>query len=434
MRPDPDVRSLARPLRTPADLDPLLERVGDAHHVLLGEASHGTHEFYAWRTALTRRLVEEKGFSIVAVEGDWPDCYRVDRSVELDPAAPEDPAEALRAFDRWPTWMWANEDVVDLTRWLRAHNAGLPPEARVGFFGLDVYSLWDSLRATLEYLQEHEPDHVAPALEAFRCFEPYAEDPQAYALATHLVPTTCEAEVVDVLARLRDLTDGDLGHAERFDAEQNAAVVAGAEAYYRAMIRGGPSSWNVRDRHMADTLDRLVEHRRAANPGTPVKAVVWEHNTHVGDARYTDMARAGMVNVGQLVRERHGEDDVVLVGFGTDRGTVVAADEWGSAPAVVRVPPARDGSVEDLLRSSLDVPAALVVVPADRPRWLTEPTDHRAIGVVYRPEAERWGNYVPTVLGSRYDAFCWFETTSAVVPLHGTRAVGGELETWPAGV
>lgn len=363
MIPDPAVRELARPLRDPADLDPLLQRIGDAHLVLLGEASHGTHEFYAWRTALTRRLVEEKGFSFVAVEGDWPDCYRVDRSVELDPAAPEDPADALRAFDRWPTWMWADEDVVALTRWLRAHNAGLPPAARVGFFGLDVYSLWDSLRATLEYLRENEPDHVAPALEAFRCFEPYAEDPQAYALATH-----------------------------------------------------------------------LVQHRATTARGTPVRAVVWEHNTHVGDARYTDMARAGMVNVGQLLRERHGEDDVVVVGFGTHRGTVVAADEWGAPARVVRVPPARAGSIEDLLHRSLDVPAALLVVPQHRPGWLSEVRDHRAIGVVYRPDAERWGNYVPTVLGRRYDAFCWFDSTTAVVPLHGARAAGAELETWPVGV
>jgi erythromycin esterase len=428
-----EVQRLAQSLRSEADLDPLMDRIGDAPFVLLGEASHGTHEFYAWRAALTRRLIDEKGFRFVAVEGDWPDCYQVTRSVKGLPGAPDDPADVLQAFERWPTWMWANEEVVDFTRWLRDHNAGLPEQQRVGFYGLDVYSLWDSLHATLDYLREHEPERVDAAVQALRCFEPYAEDPQAYARATRLVPTSCEDEVVQMLSDVVGRTSGDGGSRdERFNAEQNAVVAAGAEAYYRAMVTGGASSWNVRDRHMIETLDRLVGHHRDVD-GSVVKAVVWEHNTHIGDARYTDMASAGMVNVGQLARERYGERDVVLVGFGSHSGTVVAAQAWGAATEAMTVPAARRGSTEALLHDALPDPAALLVFPQDQPDWLREPRDHRAIGVVYHPDAERWGNYVPSVLGRRYDAFLWFDRTRALSPLHGVRARGREFETWPHG-
>jgi erythromycin esterase len=440
MDDDDDIRRLALPLDATADLDPLLERVGDARFVLLGEASHGTHEFYAWRAALTRRLIAEKGFSFVAVEGDWPDCWQVHRSVTLAPDAPTDPARVLAAFDRWPTWMWANKDVVTFTRWLRRHNAGLPDDRRVGFYGLDVYSLWDSLRSILDYLREHEPEHVEAAVAAFRCFEPYAEDPQAYALATHLVPTSCEDPVLAMLRGLQQIADdaADAGTAtrdEQFNAEQNALVAAGAEAYYRAMIRGGASSWNVRDRHMAETLDRLVGHHAARDGGdvTTVRGVVWEHNTHVGDARYTNMARGGMVNVGQLARERYGEDDVVIVGFGAHRGTVVAAGAWGDPARTMEVPPARPGSVEAAIHDAVDSTSALFVVPPDPPGWMTGKRDHRAIGVVYDPDSEHWGNYVPTVLGRRYDAFCWFEDTRALTPITDGGTPSGELETWPEG-
>ena len=425
-----DVARLARPLRSPADLDPLLERIGDARVVLLGEASHGTHEYYAWRAALTRRLIAEKGFAFVAVEGDWPDCYRVNASVRLRPGADASPRDALHAFDRWPTWMWANEDVVAFATWLREHNAPLPDAERVGFYGLDVYSLWESMSSLLDYLREHEPEHVEPALAAWRCFEPYAEDAQSYAWSTRFAPTTCESAVVELLGRLRTdravAPDGDDPEA-RFAAEQNAAVAADAERYYRAMVRGSAESWNVRDVHMADTLDRLLEH-------TGGKAVVWEHNTHIGDARATDMADAGMTNLGQLARERHGTDDVVLVGFGAHRGSVLAGDAWGAPVRRMTVPPARAGSLEALLHEQVGRDALLVFPDEDRPRWLTSRLDHRAIGVVYAPSRERWGNYVPTVLGDRYDAFLYFEDTRALQPLHGEPDAEGERDTWPFAV
>ena len=422
-----DLRDLATPLRTPADLDPVLERIGDARIVLLGEASHGTHEYYAWRAALTRRLIEEKGFGFVAVEGDWPECYEVNRCVRLRPGAPASPRQVLDAFDRWPTWMWANEEVVEFTEWLRARNAALPEEQRAGFYGLDVYSLWSSMRSLLDYLGEHEPEHLDVARRAMECFQAFGEDPQDYAFGSRFSPATCEPAVVELLSRLcqerLQPVDGDDPEA-RFSAEQNAAVAAGAERYYRAMVGGQAESWNVRDVHMQDTLDRLLELHGS-------KAVVWEHNTHVGDARATDMAGAGMVNVGQLSRERHGAGDVVVVGFGGYRGGVVAARQWGAPMEAMPVPPARAGSLEALLHEQLGHDAALVFPRGQQPDWLRRRLDHRAIGVVYSPDRERWGNYVPTVLGSRYDAFLWFEDTRPLRPLHYEAPSSGEALTWP---
>jgi erythromycin esterase-like protein len=421
-----EVAALAESLTDERDLDVLLDRVGDARVVMLGEATHGTHEFYRWRATVTRRLITERGFSFVAVEGDWPDCQRVDRSVRWLPGAPTDPREALAAFERWPTWMWANEEVVDFCCWLHGHNGMVDETARVGFHGLDVYSLWESLREILTYLREHEPEQVPAALAAYRCFEPYAEDAQAYAWATRLVPTSCESRVMDLLATVRERAADRGSH---FGVWQNAEVVVGSERYYRAMVRGGRESWNVRDRHMDETLDRLL-----TRYGPTARAVVWAHNTHIGDARATDMADAGMVNIGQLARERYGADQVVLVGFGTHRGTVVAGDAWGAPMGLKALPPARPDSLEDVLHATAP-PEALFVFPrGDRPDLLTDELDHRAVGVVYQPDRERWGNYVRTVLGERYDAFFWFDETRGVRPLH-TRAVDvSEPETYPSGV
>jgi erythromycin esterase len=433
-----EVRALAGPLRTDADLDPLVERIGDARLVLIGEASHGTHEFYVWRDRLTRRLVAERGFGFVAVEGDWPDCRRLHRHVVGDPAAPGDVDEALRGYDRWPTWMWANTAVRDALTWLREHNATLPPARRVGFHGLDVYSLHRSMREVVQWLRENEPDHAAAALEAYACFEPYGPDPFGYARATGWVPGTCEDRVVAVLRAMcerHENVDAATGDAEeRFVAEQNAAVVAGAERYYRTAVRGGPDSWNVRDVHMADTLDRLLDHR--AEVGDPAaKGVVWAHNTHIGDALATDMAAAGMTNLGRLARERHADDGVVLVGLAGHRGEVVAGDAWGAPAERFPVPPGRPGSAEDLLHRALDDDPALLVFPPtyDQPRWLRTSFDHRAIGVVYHPELERWGNYVPSTLGDRYDAMLWFGPTSGVRPLRDEPLDDPEPETAPTG-
>ncbi|MFC3518890.1 erythromycin esterase family protein [Streptomonospora nanhaiensis] len=475
---DTAIRDAFTPLEDTRSLDPLLERVGGARFVLLGESSHGTSEFYRWRAAITARLVREKGFSLIAVEGDWPDCLDVHRHLTDDPRTPEDPADALAGFARWPRWMWANREVADLLAVLRGHNAGRPPADRVGFFGLDVYSLWESLRAILDYLRAHHPDQVDAALEAYRCFEPYTGDERAYARSTALVPPGCAEEVASLLAGTRrraaaDDTGAGIsggGGLTRLAAVQNAEVVANAEGYYRAMVGGGPQAWNIRDRHMAATLDRLIEH---GGPGA--KVVVWAHNTHIGDARATDMAAAGMVNLGQLVRERHAADGVVAVGFGTHSGTVVAGRRWGGDPEVMEVPPARAGSLEDRLHRALPSGASLAVFPekavgesrgevagdaaaegrgdaagqgagkaagaapgeaaAWGSGWLGETLDHRAIGVVYHPEREARGNYVPTVAGQRYDAFVHVDRTTALHPLHGTEPPAPrEPETYPSGV
>jgi erythromycin esterase len=424
------VGAMAHPLRRPGDLDPLLERIGDARCVLLGEASHGTHEYYAWRARITERLIREKGFSFVAVEGDWPDCYEVNRYVKGYPDSGKSAREALTAFDRWPTWMWANEEVVGLAEWLRRHNDGLPRGgSKIGFYGLDVYSLRESLEAVIEYLERVDPEAVGAARRAYRCFEPYGEDAQGYARATAFVPTSCEEEVVGMLSELRGKIAGYRDDPEsRFDAEQNALVARDAEAYYRAMVRGGAASWNVRDRHMAETLERLMRLH-----GPDARAIVWEHNTHVGDARFTDMARHGMVNVGQLVREGRGEEDVVLVGFGSHRGSVIAGGRWGAPMQRMPVPPAREGSWEDVLHGA-DEEDKLLIFPEEGGDALLEPRGHRAIGVVYDPAHDRHGNYVPTVLPRRYDVFVYVDETRALHPLHATPREDGEPpETFPSG-
>jgi erythromycin esterase len=426
-----EIKSLARPLKNADHLDPLMEHIGDARYVLLGEASHGTSEFYTWRTEISKRLIEEKGFSFIAVEGDWPDCYTVNRYVKS--LAGDSAEEVLHAFSRWPTWMWANREVVELAEWMRTHNAGLPADRQAGFYGLDVYSLWESMHAVLEYLERLDPQLARNARRAYSCFEPYEEDAQEYARATVLVPTSCERETVEILSQLRARAPvfRDDGRDAYFNAEQNALVARNAELYYRTMVRGGPGSWNVRDNHMVETLNRLVAHH-----GPRAKAIVWEHNTHIGDARFTDMARSGMVNVGQLARQEHEREGVVLVGFGTYRGSVIAGTEWGAPMEEMRVPDAREGSYEHAMREA-GIGDSLFLFSKGEPQEtarLREVRGHRAIGVVYDPRTEHWGNYVPTILPGRYDAFAYLEETRAVDPLHMTVRVDGEVpETFPSG-
>jgi erythromycin esterase-like protein len=428
-----EVRALARPLDSPADLDPLLNRIGNARVVLLGEASHGTHEFYTWRAELSKRLIQEKGFRFIAVEGDWPDCYRINRFIKGYRRTPASADEVLDTFRRWPTWMWANEEILDLTRWLRRHNDGRREQERVGFYGLDVYSLWDSLDEVMRYLREHAPESLESARRALRCFEPYGEDEQEYARATVLVPASCEKEVLRLLGEVRSRpaeVDGD-GSDGHFVAEQNALVVKNAEAYYRSMVRANDESWNIRDRHMAETLDRLLNHH-----GSEARVIVWEHNTHIGDARFTDMAGEGMVNIGQLARERYGEENVVLVGFGSHRGSVIAGQEWGATPETMRVLPGREDSWEDLLHR-IEPADKLLVFDGSASDEMREWRGHRAIGVVYHPEYEHFGNYVPTVLPRRYDAFVFIDRTRALEPLlwPERHVIEEEVpETYPSGV
>jgi erythromycin esterase-like protein len=420
------------PLATDADLDRLLSGVGSAHVVLLGEASHGTSEYYTWRARITRRLITEKGFNFIAVEGDWPDCERVNRFIRGMDNSHESARDALHAFDRWPTWMWANREVVELAEWLRAFNDRNDPARRVGFHGLDVYSLWESMRAVLEYLERIDPEHARRARQAYGCFDPYEEDVQEYALAAQLVRTSCEDEAVRILLDLRRNAAEyrEDGRAAFFDAEQNALVARNAELYYRTMVRGGPASWNVRDHHMVDTLERLHEHYGAGS-----RSIVWQHNTHVGDARATDMAAAGMVNVGQLARQDWGADDVAIVGFGSYRGSVIAGSEWGAPMQVMNVPAAAAGSWEGILHEALGEDRIMIMRDFNAAEAAYERRGHRAIGVVYHPGRERYGNYVPTVLPARYDAFIYLDETKAVRPLHmAEHAEADTPETFPSGM
>jgi erythromycin esterase-like protein len=396
-------------------LTPLLGRIGRAPLALLGEASHGTSEFYGWRAALSRRLIEEAGFRFVAVEGDWPDCYRVNRYVKGRPGSGRSARDVLHAFDRWPTWMWANAEVAEFVEWLRGYNAGQAEERKVGFYGLDVYSLWESLYALAAFARRHDPAALGAIARVVQCFEPYGEDAQEYARASLLEDASCESVVGDLVEQLtsrgRDDYDAD-GREGRMQAEQNAWVLKGAEAYYRAMVRGGSETWNIRDRHMVDTLGRLMEFHE---PGA--KGVLWEHNTHIGDARYTDMHESGEVNVGQLVRERYGEQSALLVGFSTYCGSVVAGRGWDAPMQAMRVPPGRPGSWEDVLHRAGASDKLLMLGDLAPTEELLEPRGQRAIGVVYHPEYEHLGNYVETVLSRRYDALLYIDETSALRPL-----------------
>jgi len=348
------------------------------------------------------------------------------------PGAGRDARGVAHAFDRWPTWMWANEEVVGLIEWLRAHNETLPPDERVGFYGLDVYSLWESMEAVIRYLERVDSDAAAKARRAYACFDPYHADVQAYARATALVPVSCEQEAVRALIELRRKAAEyrEDGRDAYFNAEQNAIVARNAERYYRAMVMGGPDSWNLRDTHMIETLERLLRHY-----GPSSKAIVWEHNTHVGDARATDMARNGLVNVGQLAREEWTAQQVYIVGFASHHGRVIAGEEWGAPMERMRVPKAASGSWEAVLHEAGAHDKLLFMKDLVADEDARKTRGHRAIGVVYDPDWERAGNYVPTRMTERYDALIYIDESHALHPLHMPAHMGAEPpETYPTGM
>lgn len=424
-----------------ADYDPLLERIGEARFVLLGEASHGTHEFYRERAAITRRLVTEKQFTAVAVEADWPDAYRVTRYVR-GIGADESAVDALAGFKRFPTWMWRNVEVLEFLRWLRAYNDAAGGDGRrVGFYGLDLYSLRASIAAVLAYLDKVDPKAAQRARYRYACFDHFGEDPQTYGYAASFgVSASCEDEVISQLVELRRRAaeyaarDGRVAADDYFYAEQNARLVKNAEEYYRAMFQGRISSWNLRDRHMAETLEALVAHieAQAQHP----KVVVWAHNSHLGDARATEMGDAGELNLGQLVRERYG-DEAVLIGFTTYQGTVTAASTWGGPAEHKRVRPALRDSYEVLFHD-LGLSRFLLILrnEDDALRELRRPRLERAIGVIYLPETERSSHYFEARLTDQFDAVLHFDDTQAVEPLERTAEWehGRVPETFPSGI
>jgi erythromycin esterase len=396
-------------LNTTKNLDALIEDIGDRKVVMLGEASHGTHEYYTWRTAISKRLILEKGFSFIAVEGDWPDCYKINRYVKGYDDAGDDVIQVLKAFDRWPTWMWANWEVAALAEWMRGHNKSLPAEKKVGFYGLDVYSLWDSMYEIMSYLEKEDPRAADSVKKAIQCFQPYQEAEHMYARYS-LGGHSCRDKVMALLKEVRNKVhhlDGD--REVSFSTEQNALIAVNAEKYYRSMMSFDNESWNVRDTHMMETLDRLM---RFHDPNA--KGIVWEHNTHIGDARATDMKRAGMINIGQLAREQYGINEVYLVGLGSYTGSVIAGEEWGAPMREVEVPPAREGSIEHQLHRESTRNRYLLFNTEETRELYESATRHRAIGVVYNPENERFGNYVSSVMSQRYDAFIYLDETQAL--------------------
>ena len=425
------IREVAEPISSIEDtsLEHLLDRIGDSRIVLLGEATHGTSEFYRMRARITRELIERRGFDIVAVEADWPDAARVDAYVRH--LAP--PSQVSKPFSRFPTWMWRNAEVREFTDWLRTWNSRKGHDHQVSFHGLDLYSLHASIDAVLQYLERVDPEAARIARMRYGCLTPWQADPATYGKAAVTGRyRSCEG---DVVAMLKDLLERRLDYASRdgeryLDAVQNARLVANGERYYRTMYYGSRESWNLRDRHMFGTLELLLSHH-----GEGSKAVVWEHNSHLGDARATEMGARGELNVGQLVRERHGEQ-AYLVGFGTDHGTVAAAHDWGGEMEVMNVVPARPESYERLSHDS-GREAFLLHLRDPKRRDLRDelipPRLERAIGVIYRPETELLSHYFQASLPLQFDEWIWFDTTRAVTPF-ASEPEAGLPDTYPFGV
>ena len=418
-----------------SDHDPLLHLIGGAPMVLLGEASHGTHEFYHERAEITRRLIVERGFTAVVVEADWPDAYRVNRFVRGE----TDDDDPLGGFLRFPAWMWRNTVVRDFVHWLRVHNERLPATARTGFYGMDLYSLFSSVDAVLRYVEQVDPQAAELARRRYACFEHFEEDSQHYGYAAAAgIIESCEDAVIQQLVELRrreaELGAGsDRSSDEFFFAEQNARLVLNAERYYRSMFRGRESSWNLRDRHMTETIEALAAHLHSR--GIEPKVVVWAHHSHLGDARATQMGRDGELNVGQLVRERWGSS-AVLVGFTTHQGSVTAANDWDDPPHLMRVRPSLDESYEAVFHDT-GLPAFMLPLrQAERARHaLRHGRLERAIGVIYRPRTERISHYFQAWLPQQFDAVVHLDTTTALEPLEtGAQWRSPEPpETYPSG-
>lgn len=431
------IASAAEPL--PEIDDPafgaMFDRYGDARVVLLGEASHGTSEFYRARAAISRRLIEHHGFNIVAVEADWPDAATIDRRVRH-----REPREGeLSAFERFPTWMWRNREVEGFVEWLRRHNGARPYERMCGFYGLDLYNLSGSMRAVIDFLEQEDPELARLAHRRYGCLDPWAEEPQLYGRTALMEGfARCEVGVIEMLTDLLQKQVDCLSEEcdEWLDAQANARLVKDAEAYYRVMYRGSAESWNLRDTHMFETLNMILD---AKGPGA--KAIIWAHNSHIGNAAYTDMGQhRDELNIGQLAKEKF-DARARLIGFGTHSGTVAAADDWDEPMQIKKIRPSLPESYERLSHDS-GVPHFLLdlregQIGRDVREALMEPRLERFIGVIYRPDTERWSHYSQAILPRQFDGWVWFDDTRAVTPLPGAGAArepGQEEETYPFGL
>lgn len=434
------VRSSARPLTGAADdYDALLDMVGNARFVLLGESTHGSHEFYAERARITQRLIEEKGFTAVAVEADWPDAWRVNRYVRGEGADPDGNA-ALSGFERFPAWMWRNGAVLDFVEWLRGHNGCQGSDAvKTGFYGLDLYSMYTSIHEVLRYLEAVDPDAAREARTVYACFDHYDRDSQQYGYAASFgMSPSCEQGALDTLRFLQqraiDQVQADGADDALFYAQQNARLVKNAEEYYRTMFKGRVSSWNLRDSHMADTLEAVAGH--LSHGGKPARIVVWEHNSHIGDARATEIGRQGEWTVGELARKAYGAD-ALLVGFTTYEGRVTAASEWDGEGLHKHVRPALQNSYEHLLHlTGIERFFLPLRDPSPARDALMQERLERAIGVLYLPRSERQSHYFMAQLPRQFDAVIHIDRTTAVEPLDAPRGwhSGEPPETYPGGL
>jgi erythromycin esterase-like protein len=393
-------------------LDKLIEAIGNARIVMIGEASHGTSEFYTIRAEFSKKLIEQKGFNVIAVEGDWPAAQAVNRYVKGYGQEGRSARDVLlKSFNRWPAWMWANEEIEQFTEWLKEKNDTL--DKKIGFYGIDLYSLYESIDELLQFLSEN-PKYKADlehARKAFSCFEPFNRMPEHYALSAAHFTEECISEVSSLLTSLRknEETYPDK-HEEDLNVIMNALVAKNAEVYYREMMKDAVS-WNTRDQHMVEVVNELIKYH-----GGDAKIIIWEHNTHIGDASETDMKDEQMINVGQLIREQYGKDNTFAIGFGTYKGSVIAADSWGDPLSVIDVPPAKLSTWEGQLRAAGEEDKVLLFTEENR-EMFNDWIGHRAIGVVYNPEFEAYGNYVPSRVGSRYDAFIHIHQSKALRPL-----------------
>jgi erythromycin esterase len=417
---------LAHSIRSENEFDSWIEEISKARIVMLGEATHGTEEFYRLRRLISEQLIEKYGYKFIAVEGDWPDCNKLHRYINQ--GIGESAEEIMRSFQRWPTWMWANEETAKLIEWMKGKE--------VGFYGLDVYSLYESLEVIKKYAASVSPTIKETLKQLYSCFEPYDKDEIAYAKSLFKDNAGCESEILTSLRKVLRLRIENSGLSEEnlINLKQNSKIIQNAEQYYRAMIYGGANSWNIRDKHMMDTLDNLLYQY-----GDSAKAIVWAHNTHIGDYHATNMASEGYVNIGGLAREKYGIESVYLVGFGTYQGTVLAGRAWDAIPEIMNLPPASNDSIENQFHEASEILGENeIFIPMTNHEtnpYLDQQKGHRAVGVVYQNIYETHKhNYVPTLLSDRYDAFIFVNKTSALRPIKFTEVKPGLLpETWPNG-
>lgn len=415
----------ATALQTKEDLGNLVHRISKKRIVMLGEASHGTKDFYDWRRQISLDLIKNHGFQFIAVEGDWPACQNIHHFITNSDNT--DAISVMNSFSRWPTWMWANAEILDLMDELREWND--TTDNSIGFHGLDVYSLFESMDFVLETLKEFDQETYRRARDLYSCFDPYLRDERAYARSLYRHPEGCEKQVA---LALKEVLRTNLQQDQIIDVSQNARIVKNAERYYHSMLTQDEDSWNVRDRHMMETLEMLLGHY-----GPEAKGIVWAHNTHIGDYRGTDMLISGQVNIGGLAREQFGQDQVALVGFSTYQGEVIASGVWDGPVETMTIPRGRPGSLEDELHQACEdighTDYILDCEELDDQSPFHEWIGHRAIGVVYRPEHERRGNYVPTCLAKRYDHLIYIDYTHALTPLNVRFQREKIPETYPFG-